>query len=124
MPSITSFDGEYYHGTIMDRNKLIDKLNFEMAEFEGIWFTEEEVIAQEFADTRVDSIENGYKVILLVHVKANKIIKMTYEETVDFTEKYELYDFREAIPILKKKYKGWIIPGSIGYNRYEDMCVF
>lgn len=126
MPNITKIFGEYFHGTVMEKSEPITALTMN-GEFEAIWFTEEEEIAKEFVEYRVggEEIKEYYKVILSLEVKANKIIHLTYEETKNLNEKLEVDDFRENIPFLKKKkYNGWIIPGSIGYHKYEDMCVF
>ena len=123
--TITSFNGEYYHGTVMDRNVFFNELKMINSEWEAIWFSEEEEVAREFTNDREDGMENGeLTVIFLLEVKAKKIIDLSYEETQQLGDEYGFYDFRESISFLRKKYNGWIVPGSIGYVRYRDMCVF
>jgi hypothetical protein len=117
-------NGVYYHGTIIQDNELITELTMGYSDFDAIWVTDNEKIAEEFAkDKQYD--DNEIVVVYKVIVKSNKIADIDYSTSNQLIDKYELDDFRDIIEILKSKgYNGWKTPGSIGRNLYNDFAIF
>lgn len=117
-------NGEYYHGTILQEKELITELKIGYSDFDAIWVTDNEDIAEKFAEDKQyddDEIIAVYKVI----INSNKIADIDFATSKQLINKYELDDFRDIIDILKSKgYNGWKTPGSIGRNLYNDFAIF
>lgn len=115
----------YYHGWGMDNSDeeidLWNEFGFGYSDYEAMWVTEEEQIAEEFSDWRGADIRVVYK----VQVKTTGIAEIDYPKSQDLMEYWGLEDFREIIDILKRyDYKGWSTPGAIGSNKYDDVALF
>jgi len=117
-------NGEYYHGTILQDNEIITNLHLGYSDFDAIWVTDDENIAEEFAeDKKYDKTD--IIVVYKVIINTSKIADIDYEMSKDLIEKYELDDFRDIIEILKNKgYNGWKTSGSIGRTLYNDFALF
>ena len=121
----TSVNGIYYHGFyVEDDSGLFDELNTGCSDYDAVWVTEEETIADEFTDYNSYS-DNSIKVVYQVQVKSTGIADIDYQISREILDSWGLSDFRESIEILKRKgFKGWITPGSIDLHMYDDIALF
>lgn len=121
-----TLDGYFYHGTVLRKDEeLIEKLETGYSDYDAIWVSSEEDVADDFSDQF--GVEEGeirciYKIKL---DNVENVVKLTYEQTQDIMEEYGLFDFRESIDILKNMgYKGWLTIGTIDEKIYDDYAIF
>lgn len=117
-------DGIFYHGTTLrdDDTEIFDEPSVRHGDYDAVWFTDEEHIAEEFADNWG---EDNTCVIYRVKIKENKIADIPYHTFTDLLEYYDKSDLREIIPMLNDMgFNGWKTIGSIGHEQYEDYALF
>jgi len=106
----------------MDGDSFTD-LTTKKSGYDAIWFSDDENIAREFSQ----DFSSGICIVFRLNIKRVCRIAnfMDYNLALDIKDKYGLDDFRDIIPILLNMgYNGWRTTGSIGYNIYDDYCVF
>lgn len=118
-------NGFFYHGTaIQSGDDLFSEFNPGYSDWDATWFSDEENIAEEFADSSNRS-ESETTAIYRVKLQCAPVADIDYEQTQRMIEDWGLSDFREVIPILiRKGFRGWKTTGSIGYTRYDDFAIF
>jgi len=120
--------GTFYHGTSISKNdELPNLLSLDYSDYEAIWFTSDEMIAQQYADRWNDFEDEDYNfVVFELKINTSKIANLQNYEFVQFLlQKFDLEDARDLIPILKEKgFNGWEVTGSIGQEIYDDYCIF
>jgi hypothetical protein len=123
IPSI-KIDDIFYHGTTTQRDGLFDYLSTNESDYEAIWFTDDEYIAEKFAENKNYNDED-ITTIYKIKVKLDDIADINYALSKELKDFYELEDFRDIIPILKNEnFNGWKTSGSIGYEQYDDYAIF
>lgn len=122
----TEIDGIFYHGTNLVDGNFIDELNFGYSDYNALWFTKDEHIADQFADNSYFNDDyDAIKTLYEVEIESNNIADISYELYKEIIEFYGLFDLRESIPILKQEgFDGWVTLGSIGQNIYDDYAIF
>lgn len=118
-------NGTYYHGTsIQEDDNLFNEFNPQYSDWEATWFSNDESIAIDFADS-AHREENEIQAIYKVTLKCAPIADINYEQSTEMMKLWALSDFRESIPILVGKgFRGWKTPGSIGSTLYDDIAIF
>lgn len=120
-------NGIYYHGFSISKDgetELFDCFNFGFSDWEAIWVTEDETIAEEFSSWKSDE-DDDIRVVYEVNVKSSGIADIDYETSQEISDYWGISDFRESINILKDKgYNGWCLPGSIDGHMYDDIALF
>lgn len=121
----TKLDGEYYHGTSIGENDdLFHEFNIGHSDWDAVWFSSDEYIAEEFSENSYRD-DNEIKVVYQVNLKCNSIADIDYNQAIEIKNQWGLYDFRESIPTLKQKgFNGWKTTGSIGHSVYDDIALF
>lgn len=118
-------NGIYYHGTaVQAEDDLFSEFNPGYSDWDATWFSSDENIAEEFADTagRDDSETTA---IYRVKLQCAPVADIDYEQTKRMIEDWELNDFREVVSILTQKgFRGWKTTGSIGSLLYDDIAIF
>ena len=118
-------DIEAYHGTyISEKSDLIEQFTTGYSDYDAVWFSTNEDIAEEFAynSARKDS---DILIIYNVILKLDSIAIINDNLAEEIKDFYGLFDFREAIPILvRNRYDSWEVTGSIGSKQYDDIAVF
>lgn len=119
--------GAFYHGSHLDEDlNVIKEFEFGYSDYDAIWFTDDEYIAEKFCDYNMGTGYNNIKCVYKITIEPTKNIadinRDIYEEILDF---YGFYDLRESIETLKQLgYDGWRTSGSIDGHAYVDYAVF
>lgn len=125
-----TLNGIFYHGSSIQNDKydgynLIDELSTGYSDFEAIWITDKEDIANDFSEEATRSDDDIRCVYKLKLNNVKNIADIPYQMSKKIINEYELFDFRESIDILKDAgYNGWKTIGSIGKKTYEDFAIF
>ena len=128
-----SFEDTCYHGSYVEKDQdLFEDLNTDFTEWDAIWVTTEEYIAEEFGKNyfTADGPKN-IPIVFKLHVKMEKVAQIySLEVWKEIQEFYNLEpDLREAIDFLQQRgFNGWSTKGGIagtkgGYS-YDDIAVF
>lgn len=118
-------NGTYYHGTVVLDDDIFDSFKIGHGEYDAIWVSDVEYIAEEFSEWKGGYDDNEVRVVYEVTIQTDRIANITYETSKKLTEKWGLYDFRETIPYLQNMgFNGWLTTGSIGYHQYDDIAIF
>jgi len=116
-------NGEFYHGTVVTGSNLIYTFNSDYSDWDAVWVTNDEEIAEEFADNWRN--ETDILAIYKVHVKLTGVADIDYDKYQEIAEYSGTRDLREFIPtLIDKGYNGWRTIGSIGSLQYDDFAIF
>lgn len=121
-------NGIFYHGSVIEEGEDIFR-DFHLGYFDwnAIWFSVDEYIAEEFSAWRGDWSEDSTQIRICyqVNIKSTGIADIPFELSQRIMEEWALDDFREAIQILENKgYKGWKTTGGIDNHIYDDYAMF
>jgi hypothetical protein len=121
----TSIHGTYYHGTVLTDGDFISNLSTGYGDFDAIWFSSDENIANDFADNYYNKPNNEAKIIFEVEINSDDIADIDYDLSQEIMEYYGYFDFRESIDMLKQKgFDGWKTIGGIDIKKYDDIAIF
>lgn len=125
IPSI-KLNGEFFHGTIIEKGESIfEEFQEGYSDWNAVWFSEDENISREFSEDKNWGDENFINILYKVQINAKKIADISYELSEKISNYFDLDDFRDIIPeLIKKKFQGWCVPGSIDTHKYNDYAIF
>ena len=115
-----------YHGTSINKrhsSEVFTDLGSSNGDYAAVWVTDEEEIAQSYADrggSDADEIQLVYRVV----VNAERLAEISYEGAESLMNTLEVHDMRDTIDTLNGQYEGWSLVGSIGYKTYDDIALF
>jgi len=120
LPNGVQVSGIHYHGTSI-ADDPIDELTGEYSEWDTIWVTSDENVAEKFSDHG-----NGVQAVFEVQVNLLNALPIDHQVYTEIKyESDEFEDIRMAIPAIEMEgYDGWITLGSIGSIMYEDIAIF
>jgi len=123
-------NGTVYHGSSVDLTEddatLISELREDYSDWDAVWVSDEESIAEEFSENSNWGDEDSLLyVVYEIEANCDNLAELPYDLTQELKEFYGLEDFREIIPTLTQNgYNGWLTTGSIGNRQYEDYALF
>lgn len=122
----TKLSGIFYHGSLINGDDdIFNELNLGYSDWDAIWLTDDENIAEEFSEWHSGVYDNETRLVFRVKMNVRTIADITYDLSKRIIGTWGLSDFRESIPILKQKgFNGWITTGSLGYYTYNDIAIF
>jgi len=113
-----------YHGSRLfpGVDEVPSVLDTGWTDWEAVWVTDNEAMAEEFCDYAGDM---GIPIKYRINLELARALAFEGGDLWIFDELGYGDDVRVAIPLLVSLgYDGWITTGSLGWNRYRDIAVF
>jgi len=121
---VISIEGTFYHGTSIDPDdEIFSSPQIGYSDWEAVWITEYEHVAQEFANWH-GYTDNDIQVVYQINISSDNIVQISTPMMDELKEFYGVDDPRELIPFLSQKFDGWQVVGSIDSTRYNDYAIF
>lgn len=124
-----TFSGICYHGTCINKNteSVFEELKEEYSEFDAIWVTPDEDVAEIFAKDNRRDVENPVILVFKLKVQLESMaVILDNEYWRDFMSNYECdYDLRDCIPVLRDMgFDSWYTAGAVDQTFYDDIAIF
>jgi len=121
----TKINGIYYHGTVVKDKEVFRSFSFGYSDWDTIWFTDNEKVAEEFSDNAFRDEENEYMIIYKVQLKEKDIANIDYSLFRRIEDEEGMDDMREYIPtLIRRGYSGWKTLGAVNSIQYDDIALF
>ena len=124
----TSLIGHVYHGTVINLEEgdgLYSKLRVGQSDWDAVWVSDQEKIAEEFSENKSYDEEKGIFVVYMLEANCHDIAYIDYDDSKEIVDSFVVDDFREVFSMLDRLgYNGCKTLGSIGSTIYEDYAIF